>query len=234
MIFSQSEAKRIVAGQKVQHRFPHDRKAPEPVTSIPVSYREPNPALGFRDGQPRLGTVEACRIVVLHVRAGQLGDVTEADARAEGFQSRRELLAVWGVDEIADELRPVNVWVMRFRLDPTHRARLLSARVIAGHQGDYTENPHRAMQDEPESVDPLTLQAFTDEARARDRARREGRIIEIDEMPFSQQVETCIAEARRRHIDIRSELRAMFRFTDPAIKARKLDQIRAKLEQVAA
>lgn len=195
-----------------------------------MTYREPNPHLGVTaQGEQRLDSVRACFIRILDVREGYLDEASEQDAKAEGYRSFYELLAVWG--------RPrhrIPVWVVRFVADRTHRPRLLTSRVIAGRQGAYVEVPARAMTDEPEAVDEATQKVLTAQAHERDRVRFAMARDERSTLAFEQQLPLLVAEARARHIDVRDEIRAILRWSDPAAKQRQLERIREKLEQVAA
>lgn len=223
MILTRPEAKRIACGRKTQHRFPIERFAPAPQDTIPISYREPAPLTG------RLVVLEACRVQILSVTARQLDDATETDAQAEGFSCRNELLAAWGSPR-----RPIPVWLIRFRLDPAAKPRLLSLRVVAGHQGDYTDNPARALPDEPEAVDEDTLRLLTEDARRRDAQRGEAAQDERHGLSLEQQVRAYERLASLHHIDIRSELRAIHRWRDPSARAKQLEKIRQKVDPIAA
>lgn len=73
------------------------------------------------------------------------------------------------------------VWVIRFELDRSHRARLLAPAARAARDGDehgYTENPRRALRDEPEAVDAQVLNEYVADARARE-AGQSGRREEL-------------------------------------------------------
>jgi hypothetical protein len=228
LIVSQREANRIYSGRKTQHRLPRDRRAPSPESNIPISYRAPNPALGYnRDGTPKEAVLLACRVVILERWESRLYAATEQDAKEEGFKNWADMIEAWGGED-----QPV--WVVRFRLDTAHRPRLLASRVVAGRQGAYTDNPARALPDEPEAVDPFFQDRITAEARSRDREREQARHADVRSLPFEVQLAVLTREARARHIDIRSELRAIQRWTNPRAREAQLERIRKKLDRTDA
>lgn len=193
-----------------------------------MSVREPNPALGYkRDGGVRLDCVRYCRVQVLSCSAAMLSDATERDAHLEGYRDLADLREDWGAGD-----QPV--WVMRFRLDVSHEPRFLSERVVAGKQSDYVEVPARGLRHEPEAVDEDTQTLITLRAAQRDRARFEQRREEIKALGFDARLASLVAEARARHIDIRSELRAIASWQDQGARERQLEQIARKLPSVAA
>ena len=135
---------------------------------------------------------------------------------------------------LGDGGRERSWWVVRFRVNHEHRPRFLSKGVVAGHQSDYVEVHARALPDEPEAVDDDALRRFTAEARSGDRARASDRRREWCSLPFDQSLAAYVREARSRHIDIRSELRAIIRWTDQDARLRQLEAIRRKVDGVLA
>lgn len=228
MIVTAQEARRIASGRKTEHRIRRTRRPPDIGAVIPISYRTPNTFLGYEpDGTPRTETKLACRVRVDYVRPGELHEVTKDDARLEGYRSVALLMAAWGDPE--DETR---VWIIGFTVLAEDRPRLMTptSRIIAGRQGDYVDTPARAMRDEPEAVDEATVNRFVHEARDKEWERERLRRAERGELSFDEQVAAFTAEARRRHIDIRDELRAIRRWGDPIVCRKQLDSIRRKLE----
>lgn len=168
--------------------------------------------------------VRACYIVVLAKWRTRLYHVTDDEARECGWHDRGEMLDAW---DRKDQV----VWAVKFKLDETHRPRLLSDRVIAGRQGNYVDNRKRALPDEPEAVDQLTERWLVKQARERFCEHRKAMWRERAELPFDEQLWGLSIEARSRHIDIRDELRAIERWRNaPAARATQLARIRAKLE----
>lgn len=224
MIFTRREAVRIRGGRKTQHRFPRSRSAPTPLASLPVSVREANPARGYdAEGQPRVDCLRYCRVQVLSVAPSTLFAATERDAQIEGYRSRDHLLEEWGRGG------DVDVWVMRFRLDTDTGRRFLSQRVVAGTQGDYVDNPARSLRDEPEAVDEDTLSVYALRNRERHEEHRAGERDAVLALDFDSRLRVLVNEARARHVDIRDELRAIQRWTEPVARERQLERIQGKL-----
>jgi hypothetical protein len=114
---------------------------------------------------------------------------------------------------------------------PLVSGRYLSSVVIAGRQGDYTDDPHRALPDEPEAVSEEWLWRFTTVARAVDAARRQDEIEQRHLLGFDEQVRLYESIARDRHIDVRDDLRAIRRFNDPEARLKALARLREKVER---
>lgn len=217
MIVSRQDAKRIASGRKMQLRLERHRRAPAPGVAVPVTYYEPV------EFSHRTIPVRACYIRVLERWATRVYAITESEAEAEGHRDRDEFLDVWG-------RKDREITAIRFELDPEHRPRLLTSRIVAGKQGAYVDSPVRAMPDEPEAVDPFTQARITTLAKARDRERERRRRQKRAELPFEEQLEELVREARDRHVDIRSELRAIGRWKNPDVQMQQLRIIRRKLE----
>lgn len=109
--------------------------------------------------------------------------------------------------------------------------RFLSRCVVAGRQGDYTDDPHRALPDEPEAVGDDWLRRFAETARITDAARRSARVDQRHLLSEAEQVRVYERLARERHIDVRDELRAYRRWSDPEARARTLARLRDKVER---
>jgi hypothetical protein len=226
VIVDRRDARRIFEGRKVQHRVLRDRKCPLVGESVPISFREPNPSMGYEeDGTPKLEAVRICHINVLERWETTLYGATNPDAEAEGYKDRDELIAEWGSPGF-----DLDVWVFRFELDPRHRPRLLSSGIIAGRQGAYVESRMRALPDEPEAVDFFAQEEITAAAHDRARAAEERRREERSSLSFHDQLAELEAEARARYVDIRSELRAIERWGNAAAQKQQLERIRQKLE----
>jgi hypothetical protein len=228
VIVSEREAKRIFEGRKRQHRLPLHRRAPEPGNLIPVTFRRPNEALGYDAyGHPREEPIRACHIRITERWETAVGKVTASDLVDEGFRDIDEYRDFW-------PNMSVHVWVIRFHVEQRDEARLLSARVVAGRQGSYVTNVARALPDEPEAVDPFTQQQFSDAARERDLQRELERRDLRNRLPFALRLRAAELEARRRHIDIRDELRAINRWSDPKAREKQLTRIVSKLDTPVA
>jgi hypothetical protein len=227
VIVSRREAARIEGGRKIQHRVPRHRRRVEVGETIPITTRVPNAGLGYVNGEPKLEPTLVCRVRVVAVAEQAVQAASEADAKAEGYRHRRELLEAW---DTGSGDRPLPTWVFRFDVIREERPRFL-ARVVAGRVADYVDNPARGcLPDEPEAVDEATVRRFSLVGRARHRDReRERREIRA-KLDFDGQVRALAAEARARHIDVRDELRAIERWNNPEARERQLDRLRRKVE----
>lgn len=154
--------------------------------------------------QPGRGRSAIGRLRVTAVRQEALGELTFKDALAEGFKTRDDFWAYWcdlhGVQ--APNLDQL-VWVIGFEVDRAHRARLLHRNSERG----YTDQPHEALEGEPEAVDPATLKREWSEGaeRRHDKARAEAK----------GELEDRLASARKRAraagVDTRSQEAAIER-----------------------
>lgn len=111
-MFKEQLAKKVVAGTKTQTRRRLNReKQRSPWWVWECSYRKGQVfAVNPGRGVPSIGKA----ILTEKPRKERLGDITEADARAEGFGSRSHFFMAWGsinkkIDH--DEI----VWVLTFR-----------------------------------------------------------------------------------------------------------------------
>jgi len=222
------EAKRIYEGRKERHRLALHRKPPEPGRVVPITYREPNEALGYtRAGTPRLEANLLCYIRVTSCDREMVSSVTADSITAEGYPHFDDFVDDWPNPDVL-------TWVIGFHLEPVHRNRLLSNRIIAGHQGNYVTSSIRALEDAGEAVDPLTQAEYAEQGRERDLARFAAARGERAQLPFELRLASLRDEARRRHIDVRDELRAIERWRDPAAREKQLAKMRAKLDHPLA
>lgn len=219
-------------GRKGQHRIAWRRRPPQQDAIIPITHRELNPALGYqRDGSPRTEAIRNCRVRVLSVGIQTLAEATGDDARREGYSGLAELLAAWGDPERPEAVR---TWVIRWEVVPEEVRRYLSREVVAGRQGDYTEVQARGLPREPEAVDSDTLERYARDARERAEERDLDHRRKLEELPLERELKVLEAEARNRHIDVRDEVRALRRWTDPAARERQLERLRSKVWARAA
>jgi hypothetical protein len=169
-----------------------------------------------------------CYVHVVEVVPSIIGEVTLAEVTLEGYRSRDALLSEW-----PDESTPV--WVISFQVDPTYIPRYLSLGVVAGRQGDYTENASRCLDPEAgEAVGAGELAAFAREARLRHEVRIHGAREALKGLTIREQVEILKAEAHARHIDIRDQVRQIKRYGDrPDVVERQLSRMRQKLGHAA-
>lgn len=170
MIFQASLARAVADGRKTQTR--------RPVRSDkPCRYK-----VGHDYAvQPGRGKEQITRLKVLEVREEPVGAITHPDAKAEGFRNVAAFKVAWV--QIHDK-----VWSERYpdvpeldyieQFDKRHAHKLVhvitftttvdTPRFLAQpgpHQGDYTEQRHRAI-DDLEVVDERTLARYAKTAEA--------------------------------------------------------------------
>ena len=221
MLVTPPVAARIASGRKQQHRIPQHRVAPAR-QRIPISTRRVNVDTGITE------TMTVCYVKVLEVVPSIIGEITAAELSLEGYRSREALLSEW-----PDERAPV--WVLSLELDRTYIPRYLSLGVVAGRQGDYTENARRCLDPEAgEAVGDDELLRFAREARLRHEIRIHGAREALKALTIREQVDILRAEARARHIDVRDQVRQIERYADREdIVSRQLSRMREKLGHAA-
>ena len=223
------------------------RRAPNPVTSIDVgrSYiverwrPEPKDEFGVRlkirkgrrAGEEMSGVWEPTdmRIVIRHLERSLLHQITDDDARAQGFADSFELFDWWierhregcghRLPRFPDLHVEVPVWLVRFELDASHRPRLLAAR----SQHGYTADPREALPEEPEAIDRATLDHYAKEARDADADRESKRHERWEKMSAAEKV-SALEGAAAEGLDVH---RALARVHQAADAARKRLQRRA-------
>lgn len=227
MIVTRREAHRIARGKKQQHRIRWDQATPRVGKLLPITFRRPNPDLGYQpDGSPRLEPILACRVRIVHVRSQQLQHASERDAQAEGYRSTYELAEAWGHPQ-----EPVQTQIIEFEVDHSERPRYLSLGVIAGRTGDYVEHTARALPHEGEAVPGDYQDELVKAASKRDVWRELDRRAARRALAPEDELEALIAEARERHVDIRNDVRAVRRWWDnPRARDEQIDVIRRKIE----
>lgn len=205
MIFKPQLVRLILAGRKTQTRR---RVKPG---ELECRYR---PGHSYAV-QPGRGKAEVARIYILSVQAAMLHEISEDDARAEGFTAsgektaRRAFLDYWwelyreGPGHEGDPWYPVEipVWAITFRLEQEERPRFLRPK------SGYTSNPNEALPDEPEALDARTLNAMA-RANARDLAEHYRETIErCRRLALADRLAELQSEAQRVGIDVSGDLR---------------------------
>lgn len=186
MIFTSQQVRAILAGRKRQFRIPRALEHECPY-DVGHSYA----------AQRHRGEEESERIRVTAVREQLLHELTEEEARLEGFNSRADFMAAWW-DKYRGGCGPgpptmpwieVPVWVVEIEPDREHRPRLMSSSLIAGKRGPYTNNPREALDTEAgEAIDPETQKRFTEDARAKEQRERERRRAENELRRLSERL----------------------------------------------
>jgi hypothetical protein len=145
-------------------------------------------------------------LVAAKPRRQRVEGVTDADALREGFESVDEWRDVFECDH-GDY---AEVWRIEFTYttDVPH--------LLAKH-GDYTQTDFDALPDEPEAVDPATLDQFVREAHNRDERRdeqqREERklsewLAELEDDPTTSAHQLASVRKRLEQIDKRRQRKA--------------------------
>lgn len=190
MIFCSRMRQQILAGRKTQTR--------RPVRAPQVRQRANGTTYTTRPFQPTVGRTvavqagrgkpELFRVHVTGVRSEPVGQISFADARAEGFRTSDEFREHWVrlhdrqwvtahpdgdlLDRFAARHAGTLVWVIEF--EPIgDQPRLLAAR----SQHGYTTSPALALAGEPEAVSESEQAVLTAMAHARDQALREDEFV---------------------------------------------------------
>jgi len=176
VIFSSGLAKKVLRGQKTETRRP---------------VKPHHAALRYRPGQshavqPGRGQTSLGRIVLTHVSREPVTAITVAGAVAEGFAGVAGFARRWCelydppyraaldlatdpevLDRFEARFGDQEVWVLRFRLDPSAEPRMLHRLSERG----YTSSPRDAVPDEPEAVEAAFQERLTHQAHQRDEER---------------------------------------------------------------
>jgi len=191
----------------------------EPGRSYPVLVRGGGTIRSGRRAGARCASGQVCRVVIAgEPRLEALGLVDNPAANAEGFHDFGEFEDYWLATHgwyDPDTL----VRVIRFRLDRDDQPRWMHRHSERG----YTSSLPEALAGEPEAVDPLWQQRFSDTARARlDLVKRED-TLKAQARTLGRLVRQRTLEADGAGVDIRQQL--------GVIRA-ELDQIERMLREV--
>lgn len=220
MIFPPDIARKIGRGEKTMIRRP----VAGPLTDefglcrvkigrrYPVEYAVASRTSEF-DRSTR-ETVHIAWMVVTDVRRERLGEITADDAQAEGFARRgfgqaEEFLADWRERHRGELDRDQEVWVIAFDVEP-EMPMYVATGVIGPPHGDYTTNPHRAI-DDAEAVDAATLSRYSKEAADSAAQRAQINQLRRERYELEQRLARARADAARGGVDISSPLRVIER-----------------------
>lgn len=169
----------------------------------PRIYTKAHP--GFEVGLNRKVTNVDERVVVAEVGQVKVAELTGQHARLAGFESRAELMQSLGytTDGPRADLG-FECWETVLERDPSHHPRLLHKDASRG----YTENPHLALPDEPEAVEPAYLDRFAAESRSGIELRALVRQAENESRPLSERVR-MLEHAQREGVDVSRQLAAI-------------------------
>jgi hypothetical protein len=162
----------------------------------PCLYTKDHP--GHEIGLNRKVTNVDERVVVLEVSQVKVAELTGQHARLAGFESRAELMQSLGYT--ADGPRAdldFECWETVLERDPSHHPRLLHKDASRG----YTENPHLALQDEPEAVEREYLDRFSREAEDMGRILRSEQQAKDEARTYARRIRQSMLTATRQGKD---------------------------------
>lgn len=240
MIFKPELAKLVRRGLKTQTRRPIKTKAG---TDQPCRYI-PGRHYAIQDGY---GLAEDGRIEIIEIREELAGDITDHDARLEGFPDAKAFKAYWMrlhdaalVDQVNAEMERLGgdplddddlqahfenrhahkrVWVITFKL-AGDVPRLLSVDSSKG----YTDKAYLALPEEPEAVDVKVQEKYAKEGWAGFRDRERHRILDRRLLALEDRMRLAWGDGQRLGIDLSSNLQAIDRIVSSM--ERKTDRSR--------
>lgn len=216
MILDREQIRRIVRGQKNEHRLPLIRRRGNGWIKRPGYVPGELYPVQYQDEEGKRPT--ALHIRVVAVGASTVASMDEAAARRCGYESLEDFEDAW-----PRAWRPDGeMWVIRFEI-AQERPRFLAALAGRAPNSDYTGSASRALDPDAEAVDDATLGRYAEENRRRfkrdleaERERRAG-------LPVSEQLAAVLEDAKRTGRDVSGDLRvirrrieAMKRKTDAA------------------
>lgn len=219
MKFSGEQAHQIATGAKTELRKPWASLSPYRTLEHAVQVERPRtyadaPAK-HADDTTVIETV--CSLTIVGQRVATLSDMTELDARAEGFRASGKLTALaqfreWWAGRYGNELE--RVWVVRFEVERDEKP------IYIARGGGYTHTKDRAVDELP-AVPPKQV----DKINAR-RARG---------MSWDQRVEAKKRDARARAAKLRdAERTAIGKGVDISAEVAAIDHyletIRGKID----
>lgn len=163
------------------------------------------------------------RARVVAVRRVTLDELTEEDARAQGYEDLETLYGLWRDKYRDGPLTRPPVWVVELRVDVEERARFLRPR------SGYTNDPREAIPDEPEALSAADLERYSQEAVGRLNGRWRAVDRERRRLELHDRYAVLREEARMRGVNISQHERVIARRLD-AIE----DQLRAARGERAA
>lgn len=146
-----------------------------------------------------------CHVRVTGIHRGQLKEMSEADARAEGYDSLEDFRSEWwtrygwGHNTAGKE-----VWVVEFVVDEDV-PRLLA---VDG-RGAYTHSDHSALKGEPEAVSDAWLEKFGEEGARNLSAHRSHQEKLRHDLTDAQRLEETLLKAKAEGVDVSSDLRVI-------------------------
>lgn len=123
----------------------------------------------------------------------------------------QEVLAEQSLFRFGERHADRDVWVIRFELDRSHRPRLLAPASRGERDGDehgYTDNPRRALRDEPEAIDRQSLEQYIVDAHTREAGRpgRREEVLKSRARSLAVRLRQETIAADRNGVDVTNEL----------------------------
>lgn len=206
MILDRDLVRRIMRGQKREHRFPVVRTR---------AHAAPRRS-GYTTGNlypVQYVTEEGERPTALYVEVTAVdrepvAAMDDAAAVRTGFDSLEEFKETWPRKRWDGEM-----WVVRFQV-AQERPRFLAALAGRAPASDYTSSPSRSLDPDAEVVDDATLKRYAEENRKRFRADLEAERERRKELPLSEQLARTLEDAKLRGADVSGDLRVIQRRID--------------------
>lgn len=149
---------------------------------------------------------EMCRIVITGIEETTLDEISGVQSLMAGFKDLDDLYEFWRERYSDGPISKPPVWIVAFELDRSHVVHLLAA--SRGDEHGYTENPHNAMDQEPEAVPESVQRAYASEASHKD-AHRKAMSWEQRRAVYRELMEKTRAEALAKGVDVTGDLRVM-------------------------
>lgn len=195
----------LLEGSKRQHRIPIRKKPPNVGRRVRVRGVHPR-----TEGEPRRRLSRTvCDAIVVGCWAQALEDMTEDDARAEGFRTLAAFLDHWQAEHGEPPARTAEMcWVLRLQVVPSEDVpRLLTPSGMPAHSElGYTQSPSKAMRDEPEAVDEATQTRFSADAESMSRILRAERQLEERARTLGRRLREQTLHKGRSGVNVSPEL----------------------------
>lgn len=236
MIFTRSRARAILRGAKTEIRLKRQPDQERPYFKVGGSYviqfeidRYDEHAGEVRTQRETLG-----HFLVSEIREQNLQDVTDADARAEGYDSAEDFFTMWRqkYGEGPLYMDPIPMWVLTVSADPEEKALFLAK----GSTSNYTQDPRQALgaksgkggvelrDVEPQVLDPVTLAEYAEKGRQRFNDTHKQEVTRRKHQSVVQRLRAATIAAERKGIDAGPEIESL---------EKQLDKLERKLGEAA-
>lgn len=201
MILTRKAITELVEGRPARRTFPRREGRGEPLREHATYGVKMRP-----DG------VEVLRATVASVTPCLLHEVTDAQARQEGFRTAWALFdAYWNrhregpghrAPEWPEVVYEVPVWTVALVRCRARQPRLLTPSGVPGDGHGYTHDTRVAMADEPEAVEAYYLARFAEEGSARHYREHEKELRRRESRARIERLRELEARAAKRQIDL--------------------------------